>query len=611
MKINILPSMVFNRIAAGEVVDKPASALKELVENSIDAGATEIIIEVEDGGKKKISITDNGSGIDPDDIKSAFLPHATSKIKNVEDLESISTLGFRGEALASIASVSQVTLTSRTASNDSGRRLSVNGGEFGKITEIASQIGTQIVVNNLFYNTPARAKFLRKSKSEENDITGVVEKFMLAHPEISFKYTVNGEEIYNTKSCVLSDIIYTIYGKDTHSALIPIEENYSNMGVSGYITLPNAARSNRSHQHLFVNDRAVENYTISAAVQRAYEAFLMKGKFPIFVLKIKVPFDSVDVNVHPSKKEVKFENGGAIFSLIHSVVERALQKANHIESVIFEEPVKVLTKTPFVPTETISQDEGKSFKPNIPLPDFDSVTNKNDKEDRIVKNGLVFFDQALSSNLKEIKVSADKRKTEIVENEIMKEVAESFSVVGVLFSTYIIVQQGEEVYFIDQHAAHERQRYDVLKKEIDGNNITKQDLLVPYILTVAAVDYAKVDGAIKGLEAVGFEISEFGGNSLKISSVPSVLSGINLKNFFDDVIATAGEWNKKAGDILTDTLAQIACKGAVKAGDTLSYSQIEYILSNMKNGVLLCPHGRPIVTSFKKKDLEKWFKRVL
>ena len=330
MAINVLSPKIYNRIAAGEVVEKPASVVKELVENSLDAGANKIRVEIVDGGIKKISVSDNGCGIDKQDLPLAFLPHATSKIKDIEDLDGIATLGFRGEALASIASVSMVTLTTKTVNAESGFKVEANGGEISKISEIARLDGTTIVVQNLFYNTPVRAKFLKKPKSEESEVTHLIEKFMMANPEVSFEYVVDDKVIYNHASGTLDETIYLIYGRDVYDNLLKLDYLEDEIKVEGFAVSPKLSRPNRTYQSLFINGRYVENYMVSACVQGAYEPMLMKGRFPIYVIKISLPYDRVDVNVHPNKREVKFENSSRIFGIIRRAVERALISSNLI-----------------------------------------------------------------------------------------------------------------------------------------------------------------------------------------------------------------------------------------------------------------------------------------
>lgn len=372
MKIKLLDSMVFNRIAAGEVVEKPASIVKELVENSIDAKATVISIEIEDGGKKKIVISDNGQGIEKDDLNNAFMPHATSKISKVEDLDTIHTLGFRGEALASIASVCHIYASSKTENDEVGHSIRIDGGLFSEVNEVARNKGTTIEASDLFYNAPVRAKFLRRSKIEESEITHLVEKFMLAQPEISFLYVVDGKQIYNTISSELSDIIYTIYGKEVYDNLIKIDAEEDGMRLSGFIISPKYSKVNRTNQTLFVNGRYVENYLVSSAVQGAFEPFLMKGRFPIYILSLTMPSDTVDVNIHPTKREVKFENPNRVFGFVRRQIGNGLIMANHIAN--FEVRVNGI-ENETLESDTRAPENTQSFA-HVPVADIEPLPSK-------------------------------------------------------------------------------------------------------------------------------------------------------------------------------------------------------------------------------------------
>ena len=380
MKINLLEPKVYNRISAGEVVERPASIVKELVENSIDAGATKIMIEIENGGIKEITISDNGCGIGKEDIRNAFMPHATSKIKSVDDLDNIESLGFRGEALASIASVCHVQLTSKTADSDTGYSIKVDGGVFSEVSEVARVNGTTITCADIFYNTPVRARFLRRPKIEESEVTHLIEKIMLSHSDIAFVYYVDGKMIYNTTSCVMQDIIYTIYGREVYDNLVAVDYEEDGYKLTGFITKPNLSKSNRTYQSLFVNGRYVENFLVSSAVQGVFESFLMKGRFPIYVLSLTLPTDCVDVNVHPSKREVKFENSGKIFGIVRRAVEKALLSINQIVRFISndEEPMQdersEFNSQSFNPyykkeNELLSENQGSSYHGTIELDD--------------------------------------------------------------------------------------------------------------------------------------------------------------------------------------------------------------------------------------------------
>ena len=690
MKINLLSPVVYNRISAGEVVEKPASIVKELVENSIDAGAKNIRIEIENGGIGSITVADDGCGIEKDDLTTAFLPHATSKIKNVDDLDNILSLGFRGEALASISAVCQVKLSSKTADSQVGYSIKVSGGVFDDIVEIARSNGTTITCANLFFNTPVRAKFLRKPKTEESEITHLVEKFMLSNPELAFSYYVDGKQIYNTKSCSMSDIIYTIYGKEIYDNLIPVNLTENGFTLTGYVTKPKVCKSNRTYQTLFVNGRYVENYLISSAVQGVYESFLMKGKFPVYVLSLKLPADCVDVNVHPSKREVKFDNPNKIYSIVRRAVENALLSVDQIANFSFEDskisdydripsvsPSQKQNNTSqnnesasgsthasassYVSPSQNAQNSGRSsqqknswtpsgegrpysvdlFDRDAPLlnPDdfgieikkvsdyerekgiVDAENKENGEKDDELKSlqnlslkkeyiitskddSRIFFDKSEQKYINEIQEKSS------VESFLNADIKSEMKILGTLFSTYIVIEHADSVYFIDQHAAHERLLYDKLVKSIDEGNIARQDLLAPYTFTVGAKEASQIDGLLDDLENIGF-IIEKNGNTFKITSLPFVLCYLQLDKFVDELLKENGEWAKKPSDYIHEKLCQIACKQSLKAADNITKDECAYLIEQVRKGVMLCPHGRPITLVITRHEFEKMFKRIV
>ena len=664
--INVLEPRVYNRISAGEVVDRPASIVKELVENSIDAKAKAIVIEITDGGIKNITVSDDGCGIEKNDIATAFLPHATSKIKDVEDLDNILSLGFRGEALASISAVCQVKLSSKTKESAVGYSIKVNGGIFDQVVEVARENGTTISCSNLFFNTPVRAKFLRKPKTEEAEITHLIEKFMLSHSDIAFTYYIDGKLVYNTTACSMQDIIYTIYGKEVYDNLVEVNYTSEDITVKGYVTKPKLSKSNRTYQTLFINGRVVENFFVSIAVQSVYEAFLMKGRFPVYVLSITVPANSVDVNVHPSKKEVRFDNPNKIFSIMRKAVENALLSTDQIANFIFEEentlPQPNFSKGIYGQHQQTNQDnkyagfkaeilpnnEGKSYKENedksykeneeknyiVDLIDtevkpaspeeFDIVVKKDEEQkqtneefddlskmslkDRYIieskDNSTFFFDQSGE------KFTASIRANTQTEKFLNASVKDEMKILGTLFKTYIVIELQDSVYFIDQHAAHERLLYDKLVSKINENNITTQDLLVPYTFSLGAKESANIDLSLDQLKKMGFVI-EKNQYSYKIKSVPLVLADIELEKFVDELIKDSVNWDKKPSDYIHEKLCQTACKHAIKAGDDISKDQCAYIIEQVRKGVMLCPHGRPVTLAISKREFEKMFKRVV
>ena len=623
-KINILDKIVSNRISAGEVVEKPASVVKELIENSIDAGADKIVIEIEEGGIKSISILDNGSGIEKDDIKLAFMPHATSKIKNVEDLDNIATLGFRGEALASIASVAQVEMISKTKASELGSSIKIDGGEFGEIGEVAMNTGTQIVVKNLFYNTPARRKFLRKPKTEEGEITDLVEKIILANPTLQIRYVIDGKIKYNTTGSGLYANIYTIYGRETVENIIEINFEREGYKLTGYIGKPEISKANRTYQTLIVNGRVVRSAFISNAIQEVYQNFLMKNKFPFFVLNLTLPLDSVDVNVHPSKMEVKFENLGFIRTLFTNAVYSALVNANYTRSVVEEEKKEeekapsttnsfVEKREPLNNLPNISEDEGISY-----LASKENMFGQDEKLKEVSLNYEESMLHEIESNSEESRLTdyilnTNHKNPYVVKEfqEIIEDAMPKAKIIGVIFKTYILVEKENNLYMIDQHAAHERALYDKFSASVENENVLKQGLITPYHLKLNSLEYDFFKRNFDVLASVGFDAVDKGDNQIEITAIPYVLPIEKLGEYIDYFISNLQDYSSKASDYFKSGLMQHACKMAVKSGQVLSLNEIETLIDEMEKHVLLCPHGRPILIKITKSQIEKWFKRIV
>ncbi len=626
-KINILDKSIFNRIAAGEVVEKPASVVKELVENSIDAGATKINIEIIEGGIKQITVSDNGCGIEPEDMVKAFLPHATSKICSTEDLDKIGTLGFRGEALSSIASVSKVALISKVKSFDMGSEIIIEGGEVVSQNDKGCSDGTYISVTDLFYCVPARAKFLRKPKSEESDITNIVSRLILANPNIQIKYSVDGKLIYFSSGNGIEEAIYAIYGKDVLDNLIKVDfSSYDKlMNFTGYICKPTFSKPNRTYQTLIINGRYVINQQIATAIYKAYENFLMKGNFPFFVLYVTLPLDKVDVNVHPNKQDIKFEKSGEIFALVVNAVSEILYNINHVKTIEdeeIEEPTpKIYEKIENV-TETINTVEDVQIKEKI----FDEEKFNKIKEslnyfvtDNQNPENLTFKNDNASSYNMAMNAYKNIQQQSFINNDIEDDVEDkitltNFKIIGTLFNTYILLEQSENLLLIDQHAGHERLLYDKFKKEFEEKTLLTQSLLVPYVLNVNYQEWAFIHDNLASLQNLGFDIEGFGNNSFKINSVPLLLKNINIAEFFNNILHDLNSnLIIKKTDLMEEYLAKSACRSAVKANDNLSYNEVEILLNNLSNKdqVLLCPHGRPIVLKITNTEIEKWFKRLV
>lgn len=599
-KINLLSPMIFNRIAAGEVVEKPCSVVKELVENSIDSGASDISVCIERGGLGKIEVTDNGSGIEFDELKNALLAHATSKISKLEDLDNIGTLGFRGEALSSIASVSEIEIISKTQDCEYGGKIRCLFGQMEELTQIASIDGTRISVKNLFHNVPARLKFVRKDKTEENDITNFMARLILANPHISFSYTADGKQIYKHKASDLKTAICDIYGEEIGKDLIEVNQTRGNMTLHGYISRPEIAKANRTYQTLIINGRYVINYMISSAISNVYEDYLMKGKFPLYVLCLDLPVDEVDVNVHPNKLEVKFENSGLIFSLFSDACFHALHETN-------------FTTTPVSPVEEIETDNFIKFsaptveRVTLGVNEGVSFQNEEKPDENITFNSK-------TSLLSEIilKQVQGEDKSLYKQDELFR-VEEPTRILCTLFDTYILLQKGDDIFLVDQHAAHERLNYDKLKQRLETMTNISQSLVLPVIINVNNQEDNFLQENQQVFEQIGFKIEEYGKCCYRVFEIPFVLAGKDINEYFQDVFKNLNTFVNKPLDFIKDDLCQKACKSSVKAGNKLSNEEIKILIDSLatNKSTLLCPHGRPIIVKLTRTDIEKWFKRIV
>lgn len=637
-KINILEPNVFNMISAGEVVERPSSVVKELVENAIDAGASEISIYVEEGGLRKILVSDNGIGIDKEDIRNAFLPHATSKLKNIIDLDSLATLGFRGEALASISSVSEVTLTTHSKQQNTSNKIVLSGGKVTFEGEDNRAEGTAISVENLFFNTPARLKFLKKASSELNYIKDIVRMLILANPQLAI--TLSNEEgiLLQNEGGELIDAIYSVYGAKTSDNLLPIVEYDSLINVSGYISRVDYTKSNRTYQTIIVNGRAVEDQTIQTAVERAYADFLMKRTYPMFVLDIIMPFDEVDCNVHPSKTEVRFRDKHAVFSAVFHAVQNTINASLHdanfgfdvtqndadapqimvendtlaseIATVEQEKPTEIYTQTSI---DTSKLFTGKTMPKNYATYDFAISQNRQSS----LKESVIstYVTQDFTHNCQQNDDCSVTIEEETLQNSDYEEQSVfDGKIIGQIFDTYIVCQRGELVYIIDQHAAHERILYDRILEKFSVEY--SQPLLIPYKVTMTGEECEYFEKILPNLIALGFEIEQSTSSTYLIKAVPEPVAKVNFSKFFADLFDNMLNENQLTlENLLKDQLCQQACKGAIKGGEALTRSQLERVIRYYvdENGNLpaKCPHGRPAVIAFSAKDIEKLFKRIV
>ena len=629
MAINILNSLIINRISAGEVVESPFSIVKELVDNSIDAGATAITVEIKNGGIDQIIVKDNGKGIEQEDIVKAFLPHATSKISNIEDLNSISTLGFRGEALASISNVTQTCLITKTKSSDCAFKLEVDGGNFGEIEPTTIDCGTRIEVNNLFFNTPARRKFLKKPKQEENQITNIISRYILAHPDISFKYIVDDKIIYQTAGNSLLDAICCVYGNEITQNIVEVNKTNGNLKLTGYVSKIGFSKPNTSYQTLIINGRFVVDEIVSKAVYMAFEEYLMTRQFPFFVLNLTMPNVDLDVNVHPSKMNVKFAYPNKIYDLVYSACRAAIYNILNNSSQVeqnFEEqdfnPEQNLIKTDLNSLKEIEIEPNVKFNKDpvvelkqttySPITFFDlkkeDSNNSSFNAYNSQQNSSTEFN--LQNNNTKNSINAENQEQNIYKNA---EDFVDFKIIGELFNEFLVLEKGNNLILLDFHAGHERLNYDRFTNMVNSRQIVIQDLLVPYVqeLSVLEVDYILT--LKEELFNLGFDVDAFGDNKIIIHSIPMQLKDINLKNFVDDIVHDMKNLKPKLNNEIRHYLMQKACKSSVKSGMKLTEMEIKELLKNLdeKNPVLLCPHGRPVLTTISRAQIEKWFKRLV
>ncbi|MCH5303891.1 MAG: DNA mismatch repair endonuclease MutL [Ruminococcus sp.] len=661
--INVLDKHVAELIAAGEVVERPASAIKEMIENSIDAGATDVTVEIQNGGITFMRVTDNGCGIMRDDVKLAFLPHATSKIKIQNDLDSISTLGFRGEALSSISSVSKLQLLSRHKSEEIGTSYEINGGEEISLDDAGCPIGTTIIVRDLFYNIPARMKFLKKDRAEGNAVANVIDKVALSHPEVAFTFIRDGRRVLNTSGDgKIKSAIYSVYGRDFAAGLIPVNYELNGIKVQGYISKPVNARPNRSMQNFFINGRYVKSVTAMAAMEEACKGNVMVGKFPACVLHISVPFEAIDVNVHPSKIEVRFINERPVFDAIYHATKTSLNNNDERKSVTFNGVKRddafseIKRSKPFVaPVSTFNAPVKEKKKDIDPISRLDEVI-KNTKPIDLkasvsnYKNPLdVYSKESVkrqenvehkigeildkkqpidttivsavkpsenSINIPDFVPKTVEKKIEIAENAepetFYEQPKNKLVFIGEAFKTYILVEKNDkEIVIIDKHAAHERMIYERLKKERGAG--FSQVLLQPITVLLNKNDYEASISNLDMFKECAFDIEDFGNGTLIVRAAPQYLA---LDDIESSVIEMAGYIAQNKNDIRSEKMDwiyhNVACRAAIKGGNISTREELIDIANKLDEDPTLryCPHGRPVCVVMSKYELEKQFGRV-
>ena len=655
--IKALDQHTINQIAAGEVIERPASVVKELVENAIDSKATAITVEIKEGGISFIRITDNGCGFYKEDIPMAFKRHTTSKIKAVEDLMTISSLGFRGEALSSISAVSQVELITKHESSLTGSRYLISGGKEVSFEEIGCPEGTTFIVRNLFYNTPARRKFLKSPTTEASYISDLVSRLAMSHPEISFKFVVNGKnKLYTSGNNQYKDVIFQVYGKEITSQLVSVNAQLGDIKITCYIGKPTLSRGNKSHENYFINQRYIKSSVITKAIEEGYHSFQMVLIFPFTALQFSIPSNQLDVNVHPTKMEVRIEHSDDLFQLIVTTIKETLLGKNLIPETTVEhnttkkipsmqpidtrkqtnipEPFEEKRKEDMLHMSKESAYYQQIVKPASVLKEERSYTEQKEK-DRVEKPAVKLEDNSqlnteVNQRLMKIETSQTEEKVEEkTEEPILKNTQQinmfgeeetsflrekkEYKVIGQLFQTYWLIEAEGQLFIMDQHAAHEKVLYEKFLEEFQKKEIYSQMVLPPMVLSTTLKEAQTLKDNYETFAKLGFEIESIGSTEFFVREVPANLFELNEKELF---IALLDELAEKEGavslELLQNKLASMACKAAVKGKQTLSVKEVEQLIKDLMklNNPYNCPHGRPTMISMTQTELEKKFKRI-
>ena len=632
-KIQLLDQKTIDNIAAGEVIERPASVVKELVENAVDAKANAVTVEIKDGGMTLIRVTDNGIGIPKDQVKTAFLRHATSKIRSVEDLLSVSSLGFRGEALSSISAVAQVELVTKTAESFSGVSYKIYGGEEEAFDDIGAPDGTTFLVKNLFYNTPARRKFLKSATTEAGYVEQMMVHIALSHPEISFKFIHNNKnKIYTSGNGKVKDIIYHIYGRDVAGALIPLEAQNEDVKVTGFVAKPYVSRGNRNYESYFINGRYIKSSIIYKAIEEGYRTFTMKHRYPFVCLDFKIDQELLDVNVHPTKMEIRFRNGREIYELVVDAVRAALLQKDLVQDVLRETPKKkelpkakeVKKPEPFEvnrrkeEVQKVDQ-QGQAVQQQIEKPSHPvkktptaSESSKNTKKPTYA--GLNYNTQK--------KEFPQYKTDELSSNQMTLREDPVFSVqarpdrkiLGQLFKTYWLIEYEDQLFIMDQHAAHEKVNYERLMKNFKEKEIYSQRLEPPMVVTVSMTEAEALTRYKDAFAGLGFTIESFGGNEYCIREVPANLYGIGERDLFMELLDAVSQENGTLDtEVIASKIATMACKMSIKGNQRVSLMEVEHLLDELMKleNPYQCPHGRPTIIKMSKYEIDKKFKRIV
>ena len=630
--IKELDQGTINQIAAGEVVERPSSIVKELLENSIDAGATRISVEIEEGGTKSIRITDNGKGINKEDIRIAFLRHTTSKIKTAMDLLTVSSLGFRGEALSSIAAVCQVELLTRTTDAMEGIRYRIEGGKEVGFEEIGIPVGTTFIANNIFFNTPARRKFLRTAQTEAGYVSDIIEKIALSHPEIAISFKSNGKvKIHTSGNGNLKDVIYSIYGREITENILEINEENDFMKISGYIGKAIISKGNRTFENYFINGRYIKSNIISKAIEDGYKFILMQHKYPFTVIDFTIKPEYLDVNVHPSKMELRFRKSESIYPMISECINDALIEKPNIIDVTFEKNVEKAEQIKYVPepfenkrqdivnsiNNKLSNDNSSNVKYdfynfgegpkelNMTQSEFGNNTLQEDVNYNATANSI--------NNITNNKM-VQRELTEEYDNFLSEVAKPKHKIIGQVFDTYWIVEYNDKMYIIDQHAAHEKVMFESLMNKLENKEISSQMINPPIILSLSMSESQLLEKYLENFKNIGFQIESFGGQDYAVRAVPSDLYTLDSEDVLMGIVDNlSNETGKMVPDIINEKIASMSCKAAVKGNSKLSYEEADKLIEQLLqlDNPYNCPHGRPTIISMSKYELEKKFKRII
>ncbi len=692
--IKVLDQATINKIAAGEVVERPSSVVKELVENAIDAGATAVTVEIKDGGLSFIRITDNGAGIEKAEVPTAFIRHATSKIMTIEDLLSVSSLGFRGEALASIAAVAQVELITKTAHALTGLRYEIHGSKEIASEEIGAPTGTTIIVRNLFYNVPARKKFLKTPMTEGGYITDLITRLALSRPDISFKYIINGNnKITTSGNGKLQDVIYHIYGKDVSSNLLPIKRQVEEFKVEGYIGKAFVSKGNRSFEHYFINERSIRNVVVTKAIEEAYKSFVMIHKFPFTALHFTLDSTKLDVNVHPAKMESKYADGERLFQFVKDSVRQALLQeemipdvslrsakeekaivieqqrqlnanvpepfekkarairyqqesarkdvADNLKTAVTAVPESVTVPQPVTAPESatvpqpVTASESVTVPQPVTVPESVTISQHVTIPETTVKSASPSLETVQEIDRKQPEIispieehmeavtpeisskpetlSKPEQLSMPLEQFISEEARKSHRLIGQVFKTYWIVEYDSKMYIMDQHAAHEKVMFERLMRQMSEKNVISQQLLPPKVVHLDSAEHALVISHMDLFEQTGFDLEDFGDDSIVIRAMPDDIMGVDPQSLFDALLnALSADTGRLQIDFFVEKLSGMACKAAIKGNTEISFQEADALIDELLtlDNPYNCPHGRPTMISLTKTELERKFKRI-